>query len=122
MLANGSLLSYFSHVKNVPVFVLTILFVTCETKSTYTTTEKDRQVISAYTALSILNSSFPATSAPDSIRIYRARVDSILGHEGLSLEEFRSAMESLAYAPERFQQLFLEINGRLQKQPGAGTR
>ncbi len=120
LLANGGLLPYFSIVKNPLTLAILILFLACERESTYVPTEKERRVLNAYTVLSILNSSFAATASPDSIRIYKTKVDSILQHEGLSRDEFRTEMETLALSPERFQRLFLEIHNRLQKETSGG--
>lgn len=110
----------FAIVKKLLTLAIVILAPACEPDTIYVPTETERRVLNAYTALSLLNSSFAPATSTDSIRIYKTMVDSILEHEGLSREEFRIEMESFASTPERFQHLFLEIHNRLQKETAGG--
>jgi len=84
--------------------VLFVFFLSsCENGKEKKPTAQEQKLVQTYAALSLLNESFPPTMNPDSTKLYRQQVDSILAAHGFTKEEFQSDFENLIKSPERFQ-------------------
>ena len=101
------------------LLVISVLFIcflsSCENGKEKKPTADERKLVQTYAALALLNESFPPTTNPDSTKLYRQQVDSILATHGFTREEFQTDFESLIKSPERFQVIIEEMVKSVQR-------
>ena len=96
-------------------FLLVCLLPACKNGKDGKPTAHEQNLVQTYAALALLNESFPPTTNPDSTKLYRHQVDSILTAHGFTKEEFQSDFENLIKSPERFQVIIEEMVKSVQR-------